>query len=74
MKPLTYDSDSGSSLAINSSWYIYRRPIGRQDMNRLYHVVTENLRNIKIKVMKPLTVIQRLTLVILIYLAVLATP
>ena len=39
--------ESGSSLASNSSWDIYRRTAGCQEMKRLYHVVTDNLKNYK---------------------------
>ena len=41
------DSDSDSFLARNSSWYTNRRPAGRKEMNRLDHVVTDNLKNYK---------------------------
>ena len=41
------DLESGSSLASNSSWDIYRRNAGCQEMKRLYHVVTDNLKKYK---------------------------
>ena len=37
------DSDSDSLLAIYSSWETYTRPVGRKEMNRMDHVVTDNL-------------------------------
>ena len=40
-------SDSDSSLASDSSWETYRQPSVRKDMNRLYHLVTYNLKNYK---------------------------
>ena len=41
------DSDSYSSLAINSGWDKYMRPAGHKDTNGLDHVVTNNLENNK---------------------------
>ena len=39
------DSDSDFLLARDSSWYSYRRPAGHKEMNRLDHIVTDNLKN-----------------------------
>ena len=41
------DSDSDSSLASDSSWDKYRRNYGRKEMNKLDHVVTNNLKTTK---------------------------
>ena len=41
------DLEYDSLLASNSSWETYRYPDGRTDMNRLDHVVTDNLKNYK---------------------------
>ena len=41
------DSDSNSSLARYSSRETYRQPAGLKEMNRLDHLVTENLNNYK---------------------------
>ena len=41
------DLDADSSLASDSSWDIYRQPDGRKEMNKLYHVVTNNLKTTK---------------------------
>ena len=39
------DSDSDSSLASDIRWETYRRPAWRKEINKLDHVVTENLKN-----------------------------
>ena len=41
------DLDPDSLLASDSSWYIYRQTSGREDMNILDHIVTNNLENYK---------------------------
>ena len=41
------DLDSDYSLACDSRRYKDRRPDGRKDINKLYHVVKNNLKNYK---------------------------
>ena len=41
------DSDSDSSLSRDSNWDTYRRPAGRKEMNKLDHVVTNNIKTNK---------------------------
>ena len=43
----SYDSDSSSSPARDSSWDTYRRPAGRKEMKKLDHVVNNNLKTTK---------------------------
>ena len=41
------ESDSNSSLSRNSDWDEHRHPSGRKDINRLDHIVTDNINNNK---------------------------
>ena len=41
------ESDSDSSLSINSNWDTYIRPAGHKETNKLYNVVIDNIKTNK---------------------------